>query len=115
VISDRKKDVIITGGENVSSIEVEDAIFSLAGVAEVAVIGIPDETWGEKVIALVVVSDGAALTEDRVIAHCREVLAGYKCPKQVEFREVLPRTATGKLQKFRLRAPYWEGLDRQVH
>ena len=114
-ILDRKKDVIITGGENVSSIEVEDAIFSLAGVAEVAVIGIPDETWGEKVIALVVVSDGAALTEDHVIAHCREALAGYKCPKQVEFREALPRTATGKLQKFRLRAPYWEGLDRQVH
>jgi acyl-CoA synthetase (AMP-forming)/AMP-acid ligase II len=114
-ILDRKKDVIITGGENVSSIEVEDAIFSLEGVAEVAVIGIPDDTWGEKVIALVVASDGAALTEDGVIARCREVLAGYKCPKQVEFREALPRTATGKLQKFRLRAPYWEGLDRQVH
>jgi acyl-CoA synthetase (AMP-forming)/AMP-acid ligase II len=114
-ILDRKKDVIITGGENVSSIEVEDVIFSLDSVAEVAVIGVPDDTWGEKVIALVVVSDGAALTEDGVIAHCRSVLAGYKCPKQVEFREALPRTATGKLQKFRLRAPYWEGLDRQVH
>jgi fatty-acyl-CoA synthase len=114
-ILDRKKDVIITGGENVSSIEVEDAIFSLEGVAEVAVIGIPDDTWGEMVIALVVASDGASLTEEHVIAHCRTVLAGYKCPKQVEFREVLPRTATGKLQKFRLRAPYWEGLDRQVH
>jgi fatty-acyl-CoA synthase len=114
-ILDRKKDVIITGGENVSSIEVEDAIFSLAGVSEVAVIGIPDERWGEMVMALVVPADGAQLTEERVIAHCRTALAGYKCPKRVELRVELPRTATGKLQKFRLRAPYWEGRDRQVN
>ncbi len=114
-ILDRKKDVIITGGENVSSIEVEDAVFSLLGVAEVAVIGIPDETWGEMVIALVVTDGEASLTEEDVIAHCRTRLAGYKCPKRVEFRDALPRTATGKLQKFRLRAPYWEGRDRQVN
>ena len=114
-ILDRKKDVIITGGENVSSIEVEDAVFSLAGVAEVAVIGIPDETWGEMVIALVVPDSRTSLTADDVIAHCRTRLAGYKCPKRVEFREALPRTATGKLQKFRLRAPYWEGRERQVN
>jgi acyl-CoA synthetase (AMP-forming)/AMP-acid ligase II len=114
-ILDRKKDVIITGGENVSSIEVEDAIFSLEGVREVAVIGIPHDQWGEMVIALVVADDGADLTEEVVVAHCRTALAGFKCPKQVEFRDDLPRTATGKLQKFRLRAPYWEGLDRQVH
>ncbi len=114
-ILDRKKDVIISGGENVSSIEVEDAIFSLEGVAEVAVIGIPDDRWGEMVIALVVPADGVELTEERVIDHCRSALAGYKCPKRVELREELPRTATGKLQKFRLRAPYWEGRDRQVN
>lgn len=114
-ILDRKKDVIITGGENVSSIEVEDAIFSLAGVAEVAVIGVPDEKWGEKVLALVVVEQGSGVTEESVIAHCRSLLAGYKCPKAVELRQELPRTATGKLQKFRLRAPYWEGLERQVN
>jgi acyl-CoA synthetase (AMP-forming)/AMP-acid ligase II len=114
-ILDRKKDVIITGGENVSSIEVEDAIFSLVGVAEVAVIGIPHDTWGEMVVALVVPAPGAALTEEGVVTHCRVSLAGYKCPKQVEFRKELPRTATGKLQKFRLRAPYWEGRDRQVN
>ncbi len=114
-ILDRKKDVIITGGENVSSIEVEDAIFSMEGVAEVAVIGIPDDRWGEMVIALVVPADGTALTEELVIAHCRTALAGYKCPKRVELRDELPRTATGKLQKFRLRAPYWEGRDRQVN
>jgi acyl-CoA synthetase (AMP-forming)/AMP-acid ligase II len=114
-ILDRKKDVIITGGENVSSIEVEDAIFSLAGVAEVAVIAIPHDTWGEMIIALVVPAPGHTLTEEGVIAHCRGVLAGFKCPKQVEFRDNLPRTATGKLQKFRLRSPYWEGRDRQVN
>jgi fatty-acyl-CoA synthase len=114
-ILDRKKDVIITGGENVSSIEVEDAIFSLDGVLEVAVIGVPHDKWGEMVLALVVPSEGSGLTEEAVIGHCRTVLAGYKCPKQVELRAELPRTATGKLQKFRLRAPYWEGLERQVN
>jgi len=114
-ILDRKKDVIISGGENVSSIEVEDAIFSLEGVAEVAVIGIPDDTWGELVTALVVPAPGASLTEAQVIAHCRGVLAGFKCPKKVELRDSLPRTATGKLQKFKLRQPYWEGHDRQVN
>ncbi len=114
-ILDRKKDVIISGGENISSIEVEDAIFSLEGVAEVAVIGIPDDTWGEKVVALVVPSEDGGLSEQAVTDHCRRTLAGYKCPKQVEFRQELPRTATGKLQKFRLRAPYWEGRERQVN
>ena len=114
-ILDRKKDVIITGGENVSSIEVEDAIFSLDGVVEVAVIGVPHDKWGEMVLALVVAADESGITEEVVIAHCRGALAGYKCPKQVELRTELPRTATGKLQKFRLRAPYWEGRDRQVN
>ncbi|MGO9028132.1 MAG: AMP-binding protein [Acidimicrobiales bacterium] len=114
-ILDRKKDVIITGGENVSSIEVEDAIFSLQGVVEVAVIGIPHDTWGEMVAALVVADEGAGLTQEAVITHCRAILAGYKCPKQVEFRAELPRTATGKLQKFRLRSEYWEGYERQVN
>ncbi|HXW39272.1 MAG TPA: AMP-dependent synthetase, partial [Acidimicrobiales bacterium] len=114
-ILDRKKDVIITGGENVSSIEVEDAVFSLAGVAEVAVIGIPDDHWGEMVVALVVTDGVVSLTEQEVISHCRTRLAGFKCPKRVEFRDALPRTATGKLQKFRLRAPYWEGRERQVN
>jgi acyl-CoA synthetase (AMP-forming)/AMP-acid ligase II len=115
MISDRKKDVIITGGENVSSIEVEDAIFQHPDVTEVAVIGIPDEKWGELVTALVVKSEGSALSEDEVIAWTKQRLAGFKCPKRVEFRDVLARTATGKLQKFKLREPYWEGHDRQVH
>ncbi|MDQ2727603.1 MAG: AMP-binding protein [Actinomycetota bacterium] len=114
-ISDRKKDVIITGGENVSSIEVEDAVFSHPKVAEVAVIGVPDEKWGELVTALVTVSPGEELTTEEVIAHCRTLLAGYKCPKRVEIRETLPRTATGKLQKFKLRAEFWEEGNPQVN
>ena len=114
-IADRKKDVIVSGGENVSSIEVEDAIFSHPDVAEVAVIGIPDEKWGEKVLALVVKTPGSALTEDELISFVRTKLAAYKCPKVVEFRSELARTATGKLQKFILRAPYWEGRWRQVN
>ena len=112
VISDRKKDVIITGGENVSSIEVEDALTSHPAVREVAVIGIPDEKWGELVTGLVV-ADG--VTSEELIAHCRTLLAGYKCPKRIEFMESLPRTATGKLQKFKLREPFWAGHERQVN
>jgi acyl-CoA synthetase (AMP-forming)/AMP-acid ligase II len=114
-ISDRKKDVIISGGENVSSIEVEDALHSHPAVAEVAVIGVPDERWGETVKALVVLAAGAGATERELIDHCRERLTHYKCPTSVEVRDALPRTATGKLQKFKLRAPYWEGRDRQVN
>ena len=112
-IADRKKDVIISGGENVTSIEVEDALMSHPAVREVAVIGIPDEKWGELVTALVV--KGADVTEEELIAHCRTKLAGYKCPKRVEFREELARTATGKLQKFKLREEFWQDRDRQVN
>jgi acyl-CoA synthetase (AMP-forming)/AMP-acid ligase II len=114
-IQDRKKDVIITGGENVSSIEVEDVIFSHPDVAEVAVIGVPDEKWGETIKALVVRAEGSELTEADLIAYCKSRIASYKAPTSVEFRDVLARTATGKLQKFKLRAPYWEGRDRQVN
>jgi acyl-CoA synthetase (AMP-forming)/AMP-acid ligase II len=114
-ISDRKKDVIITGGENVSSIEVEDAIFSHPDVAEVAVIGVPDDKWGETIKALVVRAEGSALTEQELIDYVKEKVARYKAPTSVEFRDVLARTATGKLQKFKLRAPYWEGRERQVN
>jgi fatty-acyl-CoA synthase len=114
-ISDRKKDVIITGGENVSSIEVEDAVFSHPAVAEVAVIGIPDDKWGEMVTAIVVLAEGQQATEADIIAHCRTRLAGYKLPKKVEFRDGLARTATGKIQKFKLREAFWAGSERQVH
>jgi fatty-acyl-CoA synthase len=114
-ISDRKKDVIITGGENVSSIEVEDAVFSHPAVAEVAVIGIPDDKWGELVAALVVRAEGKEVTAEEIIAHCRGKIAGYKIPKRVEFRDELARTATGKIQKFKLRESFWGASDRQVN
>jgi fatty-acyl-CoA synthase len=114
VISDRKKDVIITGGENVSSIEVEDCLYQHPAVAEVAVIGVPDPRWGETIKALVVLREGSAVSEDELIQFTRDRMTHYKCPTSVEFRESLVRTATGKLQKFKLRAPYWEGRDRQV-
>ena len=114
-IADRKKDVIITGGENVSSIEVEDAVFSHPDVEEVAVIGVPDEKWGELVMALVVTSIGSTLTEAELIAYTKTKLASYKCPKRIEFRDNLARTATGKLQKFKLREPFWTGLTRGVN
>ncbi|UZJ26199.1 AMP-binding protein [Rhodococcus antarcticus] len=114
VISDRKKDVIITGGENVSSIEVEDVLFSHPAVAEAAVIGVPHERWGETIKALVVVADGAVVSEADLIAHCKAKLAGYKAPTSVEFREAIPRTATGKIQKFKLRQQFWAETGRQI-
>ncbi|MDP2772039.1 MAG: AMP-binding protein [Nocardioides sp.] len=114
-IQDRKKDVIITGGENVSSIEVEDVLFSHPDVAEVAVIGVPSEKWGETIKALVVLAEDSQVTEAELIAWCKDKAAGYKAPTSIEFREVLARTATGKLQKFKLRAEYWKDRDRQVN
>ena len=114
-ISDRRKDVIITGGENVSSIEVEDCLFSHPAVSEVAVIGVPSEKWGETIKALVVLSEGESATEADLIAHCKQHLAGYKSPTSVEFRGEIPRTATGKIQKFKLREQYWAGYERQVN
>ena len=114
-LQDRKKDVIISGGENVSSIEVEDCLFSHPDVTEAAVIGVPHDKWGETVKALVVLSPDATVTEQDLIDHCRERIAHYKCPTSVEMRDELARTATGKLQKFKLRAPYWADHQRQIN
>jgi fatty-acyl-CoA synthase len=114
-IQDRRKDVIITGGENVSSIEVEDALFSHPSVSEAAVIGVPSEKWGETIKALVVLVAGTQASEAELIAHCKSRLASYKSPTSVEFRDEIPRTATGKVQKFKLREQYWAGFDRQVN
>jgi acyl-CoA synthetase (AMP-forming)/AMP-acid ligase II len=114
-INDRKKDVIISGGENVSSIEVEDVIFDHPAITEVAVIGVPHEKWGETVMALVVADPDVTATEQDIIDHCRERLAHFKCPTSVEFRDELARTATGKLQKFKLREPYWHGREKLVN
>jgi fatty-acyl-CoA synthase len=114
-IADRKKDVIITGGENVSSIEVEDCLYQHPAVAEAAVIGVPDEKWGETIKALVVLRPGASATEKDLVEHCRSRMTHYKCPTSIELRDALVRTATGKLQKFKLREPYWAGRERKVN
>jgi fatty-acyl-CoA synthase len=114
-IVDRKKDMIITGGFNVFSAEVEAGIMALAEVHECAVIGVPDETWGEAVKAIVALHEGATLTETAVIEHCRTKLGGVKSPKTVEFREEIPKTPAGKIDRKILRAPYWAGANRAVH
>ena len=113
-IVDRKKDVIISGGENISSAEIEDALYQHPAVLECAVIGVPHEKWGETPRALVVLRPGARASEEELIAFCRGRLAHFKCPTSVEEVDALPRTATGKLQKFVLRERYWRGRERRV-
>jgi len=114
-IVDRKKDVIISGGENISSPEIEDALYRHPAVLECAVIGVPSEKWGETPKAVIVLREGASCTEDEIIAFTREHLAHFKCPTSVDFVESLPRTVTGKLQKFVLREHYWAGVERRVN
>jgi long-chain acyl-CoA synthetase len=112
---DRVKDMIVTGGENVYSIEVENAISSHPAVAEVAVIGIPHDTWGEVVHAIVVLKPGASATAEDLQEHARTAVARYKVPKSVEFRaDPLPLSGALKPLKRELRAPYWEGHDSKI-
>lgn len=111
-IVDRKKDVIISGGENISSPDIEATLYLYPAVLECAVIGVPHERWGETPKALVVLREGQAATEAQIIAFCREKMAHFKCPSSVEFVRSLPRTVTGKLQKFKLREAYWQGQRR---
>ena len=113
-VVDRKKDLIISGGENISSIEVEGFLYKHAAVLEAAVIAAPDERWGETVCALVVLKPGASATEHELIDFCRKHLAHFKCPRRIQFIDALPRTATGKIQKNLLRDRYWQGKSKQV-
>ena len=114
-VADRVKDMIVSGGENVYSIEVERVLFTHPAVREAAVIGIPSERWGESVHAVVVLKDGASATADELIAYCRTKIGGYKCPRSVEFRdEPLPVTPVGKVRKNVLRDPYWVGRERKI-
>jgi long-chain acyl-CoA synthetase len=113
-LHDRVKDMIVSGGEDVYPAEVENALAKHPDIADVAVIGVPDDTWGEAVKAVVVARDGSGLTADGVITFAREHLGGYKLPKSVDFTDVLPRNPSGKLLKREIRAPYWEGRDRQI-
>lgn len=114
-IVDRKKDIIISGGENISSVEVEKAIQNHPDVYEVVVIGIPDKKWGEVSKALVVLKPDTKVTEDELIEFSRGSLAGFKVPKSVEFRENLPKSGTGKISKKELRDPYWIGFEKKVN
>jgi fatty-acyl-CoA synthase len=114
-IVDRKKDMIISGGFNVYCAEVEAAIMALPEVYECAVVGIPHDHWGEAVKALVVLRPGASLNEPAVISHCKQKLGGVKAPKSVEFCDAIPKTPAGKIDRKKIRAPYWEHAERQVH
>jgi len=115
-IVDRAKDMIISGGENIYTTEVENAIYEHPAVLEAAVIGIPDAQWGEAVLAVVVPREGVAVTEHDIIAHCRTLIAGYKCPKRVVFQDTpLPKSGPGKILKTELRKPFWEGKEKMVN
>jgi len=113
-VQDRLKDMIISGGENIYSPEIERVLAEHPAVMEVAVIGVPDDRWGEVVKAVVSLNPGTTATEEELIGHCRDNLAHYKCPKSVDLVEALPRNPTGKIPKRDLRAPYWAGRDRQT-
>jgi acyl-CoA synthetase (AMP-forming)/AMP-acid ligase II len=114
-VHDRVKDMIVSGAENVYPAEVENAIFGHEAVADVAVIGVPDEKWGEAVKAMVVLKPGAKADADDIIGFARTRIAAYKCPKTVDFIPELPRNPSGKILKRELRKPYWEGYERQVN
>ena len=115
-VVDRKKDMIISGGENVYSAETEAALYSHPAVAECAVIGVPDEQWGERVHAVVRLKQGEATTAEELISHARKLIASYKCPRSIELRsEPLPLTGAGKILKNELRRPFWEGRQTEVN
>ncbi|MFH1624204.1 MAG: AMP-binding protein, partial [Pseudomonadota bacterium] len=112
---DRKKDMIISGGENIYSKEIEEVLYSDPAVLEAAVIGVPDAKWGEAVKAILVLKHGMSTTEEEIIELCKRNLARFKKPKSVEFVENLPRTHTGKVQKNVLREKYWKGHEKRIH
>jgi long-chain acyl-CoA synthetase len=114
-VVDRLKDMIISGGENVYSVEVENVLNAHPAIAECAVIGVPDEKWGERVHAIIRFKEHASATTADLIAHCKTLIAGYKCPKTLDVRlEPLPLSPQGKVLKAELREPYWKGRERAV-
>ena len=114
-LRDRAKDVVISGGENISTVEVEQAIMAHPAVLETAVIGVPDERWGERPKAFVVLRAGRQVTAADIVEHVRERIARYKVPRDVEFVTALPKTSTGKVQKFELREKEWASHDRRIN
>ena len=113
-VVDRLKDMIVSGGENIYSAEVENAIAQLPQVSMCAVVGVPDDKWGERVHAVVVLREGTTLDAQALVAHCKTLIAGYKCPRSVEFRSEIPLSPAGKMLKYKLREPHWEGRSRKV-
>jgi acyl-CoA synthetase (AMP-forming)/AMP-acid ligase II len=109
---DRKKDMIITGGENVYTVEVEQALYQHPAVAECAVVGVPDERYGESLFAAIVLHSGKSLSKDQVIEHCRQRIGGYKVPRQMVFLPQLPKSAMGKILKTELRRIYSDPANR---
>jgi fatty-acyl-CoA synthase len=114
LIVDRKKDIIISGGENISSIEIEKVLAAHPAVYEAAVFGVPDEKWGEAPTAAVVPKPGVSVTEEELRGHVREHLAAFKVPRSIVFRDELPKGSTGKILKRVLREPYWAGMEKKV-
>lgn len=114
-IVDRKKDMIISGGENIYSREVEEVLYMHPAVLEAAVIGVPDDKWGESVRAIVVLKPGVTAAEAEIIAFCKDHLASYKKPRSVEFRDTLPKTGSGKIRKAEIREAYWQDQTKRVH
>ncbi|KAL7308412.1 hypothetical protein PS15m_011618 [Mucor circinelloides] len=114
-IVDRSKDVIVSGGENISSIEVESVIVQLDEISECAIVAGPDDKWGERPVAFVVLKKNRTLTESAVIDHCRNSLAGYKCPTKIVFTKEIPKTSTGKVQKFVLREGLWANYKKRIN
>ncbi len=115
LIVDRSKDIIISGGENISSVEIENCLYANPKVFECAVVAAPDEKWGEVPKALVVLKPGQTATEEEMVAYCKANLAGFKVPKSIEFRDALPKGGTGKILKADLREPFWRGMEKRVH
>jgi acyl-CoA synthetase (AMP-forming)/AMP-acid ligase II len=111
---DRKADMIVTGGENVYPKETEDVLYEHPAVMECAVVAAPDDRWGERVQAVVILKEGQSATEEELIAHCKAKLGGYKCPKAVEFWDALPKTPIGKILRKDVKAKFWEGMDRSI-
>ena len=113
-IHDRVKDMIVSGGENIYPAEVENALMSHNEILDAAVVGVPDDKWGESVKGFVVIGENSSLKEEDIISYSRTQIAAYKCPKSIEFIKELPRNPSGKILRRELRDPYWEGIDRNV-